>query len=128
MLLYFAEGFPFFRFSRDAMREGTIRKLYYAIGEVSKMTGLEPHVLRYWETEFDQLNPRKNRGGRRVYTEEDVLLVRRLQRLLKQNGYTIQGARKVLAMEDEGDATESGVRRDLLELRAFLQDLLLRLE
>ena len=60
-----------------------IKKLYYAIGEVSDRTGLEAHVLRYWETEFEQLKPRKNRAGRRIYTVEDIAVVERIQHLLR---------------------------------------------
>ncbi len=69
-----------------------IKKLYYAIGEVSDMTGLEAHVLRYWETEFEQLKPRKNRAGRRIYTVEDIAVVEHIQHLLRVEKYTIEGA------------------------------------
>lgn len=99
------------------MQDDEIQKLYYAIGEVSELTDLEPHVLRYWESEFDELHPRKNRAGRRAYTEDDIATVRRIQHLLREEKYTIEGARQVLARDREGDDER---RRLLLELRDFL--------
>ena len=101
-----------------------IPRLYYSISEVSEMTGLEAHVLRFWETEFEALQPRKNRAGRRVYTEDDIAVVRRIQHLLREEKYTIEGARQVFARGGEGVATR---REALVALRRFLQDLLQRL-
>lgn len=108
------------------MQEKGIKKLYYSIGEVNEMTGLETHVLRYWETEFKELKPRKNRAGHRAYTSEDILIVERIQYLLKQNKFTIEGAKKVLAVEESGDGSER--MRRLVELRRFLNDVLVQLE
>lgn len=109
-----------------------IRKLYYSIREVSEMTGLKPHVLRYWESEFPELQPKKNRAGNRAYTEPDIELVRRIQRLVHDEKYTLEGARQVLEREAEGDAAARAalaeLPRDQLEdLRAFLADVLRRL-
>lgn len=103
-----------------------IKKLYYSIGEVSEMTGLEQHVLRYWETEFEELQPRKNRAGRRVYTADDIAMVRQVQYLLKERKFTIEGAKQVLAQPAEEGAALP-IRDALIEMRAFLQDLLTRL-
>ncbi len=108
------------------MQEKGIKKLYYSIGEVNEMTGLETHVLRYWETEFKELKPRKNRAGHRAYTSEDILIVERIQYLLKQNKFTIEGAKKVLAVEESGDGSER--MRRLVKLRRFLNDVLVQLE
>ena len=108
------------------MQEKSIRKLYYSIGEVSEMTGLETHVLRYWETEFKQLKPRKNRAGRRTYTSEDIRIVERIRHLLKQRGLTIKGAQKALSSEEYGTGDEH--MRNLVELRRFLKDVLEQLE
>ena len=108
------------------MQEKGIKKLYYSIGEVRETTGLETHVLRYWETEFKELKPRKNRAGHRAYTSEDILIVERIQYLLKQNKFTIEGAKKVLAVEESGDGSER--MRRLVELRRFLSDVLVQLE
>lgn len=103
-----------------------IKKLYYSIGEVCALTDLEPHVLRYWEGEFDRLQPRKNRSGRRIYTEDDLVVVRRIQHLLKEEKYTLEGARQVLAREGLEPPTDAA-RRELLALRGFLEKLLQRL-
>jgi DNA-binding transcriptional MerR regulator len=72
------------------------QKLFYKIGEVSRITGLAPYVLRYWETEFPQIRPRKGRGGQRVYRPEDVAAVLEIRRMLHAEGYTIEGARRKL--------------------------------
>jgi len=114
------------------MHERGIKKLYYSISEVSEITGLEPHVLRYWETEFEELKPRKNRAGRRVYTDADIATVQRVQYLLKEDKYTIEGAKQVLAREAAQASSQPAgaappLRQTLVELRAFLQDLLDRL-
>src|SRR5713226_5626598 len=75
------------------------RKLYYKIGEVCDLCEIEPHVLRYWETEFSQLSPSKNNSGQRVYRYRDVQVVQRIKQLLYQEGYTIAGANKKLVSE-----------------------------
>jgi DNA-binding transcriptional MerR regulator len=76
-------------------------KRYFTIGEVSELCGVKPHVLRYWEQEFNQLKPVKRRGNRRYYQHHEVLLVRRIRELLYNQGFTISGARNRL---DEGGA------------------------
>lgn len=73
-------------------------KLFYKIGEVSKIVGVEPYVLRYWETEFAFLKPRKNKSGQRVYIKRDVELLIDIKRLLYQERYTIEGVRKRLGL------------------------------
>lgn len=71
-------------------------KLFYKIGEVSRITGVEAYVLRYWETEFPFLKPRKSRSGQRVYIKKDIELINRIKKLLYEEKYTIQGVRKKL--------------------------------
>ncbi|MFZ6017297.1 MAG: MerR family transcriptional regulator [Nitrospirota bacterium] len=71
-------------------------KLFYKIGEVSRIAGVEPYVLRYWETEFPFLKPRKNKSGQRVYTKKDLDLILHVKWLLYQERYTIEGVRKRL--------------------------------
>ncbi len=78
------------------MKDTAIRKLYYSISEVSKLTGLEQYVLRYWETEFDKLSPSKNRAGNRIYTNRDIALILHIKKLLRDERYTIEGAKQVL--------------------------------
>ena len=79
-----------------------IKKLYYSIGEVSKMTELKAYVLRYWETEFKQLKPPKNRAGNRTYRQSDIDLILHIKDLLYTKKFTIEGARHQLATEKDG--------------------------
>jgi DNA-binding transcriptional MerR regulator len=85
-------------------------KRYFTIGEVSELCGVKPHVLRYWEQEFNQLKPVKRRGNRRYYQHHEVLLVRRIRELLYNQGFTISGARNQL---DEGHASAEAPSRAL---------------
>ncbi|HMA63911.1 MAG: MerR family transcriptional regulator [Fibrobacterota bacterium] len=73
------------------------KKLYYSISEVCTMTGLEQHVLRYWESEFPQLKPKKNRAGNRAYREKDIDIINYIKNLLYEEKFTITGAKKKLA-------------------------------
>src|SRR3954449_3069853 len=77
-------------------------KLFYKIGEVCEHVGVQPHVLRYWETEFPMLAPQKNRAGQRVYRRKDVEMVLRIRDLLYEEKFTIAGAKKKLADEMRG--------------------------
>ncbi len=103
------------------MPEDTIKRLYYSIGEVSERVDLEPHVLRYWETEFQELQPRKNRAGRRTYTDEDIAVLEKIKHLLKVDKYTIEGARQALADEKPISPT---LEAELKAMRVFLANLL----
>ena len=78
------------------MKDLSIKKLYYSISEVSKITNIEQYVLRYWETEFEQLKPQKNRAGNRIYTNKDIQLILHIKTLLRERKYTIEGAKKIL--------------------------------
>jgi DNA-binding transcriptional MerR regulator len=71
-------------------------KLYFRIGEVSRLAGIKPYVLRFWETEFSSLGPKKSGKGHRLYRRKDVELVLEIKRLLYDKRYTIEGARKYL--------------------------------
>jgi len=71
-------------------------KLYFKIGEVAELTGVKPHVLRYWEAEVASIRPGKNRHQQRLYCRRDIELILRLKELLYTQGYTIAGARKLL--------------------------------
>src|SRR5437773_12429141 len=85
------------------------RKLYRPISEVSDLVGVKPHVLRYWETQFSMLRPRKNRAGNRMYRPEEIRLVLRIKELLYQRRFTIAGARRRLLDErKEGPQVEIG--------------------
>lgn len=69
-------------------------KLFFRIGEVSRITGLEPYVLRYWETEFPHLRPEKRKSGQRLYTRKDLDNILQVKQLLYRDGFTITGAKK----------------------------------
>lgn len=77
---------------------------YYSIGEVCELTDLKPHVLRYWETQFRELRPTKNRAGNRVYRAKEIKLIELLKQLLYEEKYTIDGARqKLLRLRETGE-------------------------
>ena len=78
-----------------------VKKLYYSIGEVSEMTNLKSYVLRYWETEFSQLKPPKNRAGNRTYRQKDIEVILNIKDLLYKKKFTIDGARGVLQGKDK---------------------------
>ncbi len=85
------------------MKRLEMGKLYYSISEVCEQTGLEPHVLRYWEAEFPMLRPKKNRSGNRAYRPKEIKLVHYIKWLLYEEGFTIAGANKKLADADLSD-------------------------
>lgn len=102
-------------------------KLYFKIGEVARIAGVEPYVLRFWESEFPILSPRKAESGHRVYRRKDVETVIRIKELLYGKGYTIAGARLRLnpRLEDGPDEkTEDGLQK----LRSGLEDILTLLD
>lgn len=126
------------------MKSLGIKKLYYSISEVSKITDLEQYVLRYWESEFEQLNPAKNRAGNRIYTNRDIKLILYIKKLLRDERYTIEGAKQVLkTYTPEVESAEQlelmdppkprpkikdeQLRADVLEVKQFLEDLLKKL-
>ena len=84
-----------------------IKKLYYSIGEVSKLTELKPYVLRYWETEFKQLAPPKNRAGNRTYRQKDIDTIKLIKDLLYKKKFTIKGARTLINSGDKVDEYET---------------------
>ena len=83
-------------------------KMYYSISEVCAETDLEQHVLRYWETEFPMLKPKKNRAGNRAYRKKEIELIKYIKYLLYEKQYTIQGAKKVLSEQKGGGLEASG--------------------
>ena len=74
-----------------------VKKLYYSIGEVSELTQIKAYVLRYWETEFSQLKPPKNRAGNRTYRQKDIDIILNIKDLLYKKKYTIEGARSIIS-------------------------------
>jgi len=131
------------------MRDLSIKKLYYSISEVSKITDIEQYVLRYWETEFEQLSPQKNRAGNRIYTNKDIRLILYIKELLREKKYTIEGAKKIVDDYEqekkpvievkekkvhnesntfvEVEKNNSSIKEDLEEIKDFLKHLLTKL-
>jgi DNA-binding transcriptional MerR regulator len=107
----------------------TSEKLYYTISEVSRITGLEAYVLRYWEKEFTLLKPKKNSGGTRLYTSKDIELINQINYLRTKEKLTIAGTRNKLLMKRGSEARgefEHGARFKTLvgKLKADIHDLL----
>ena len=130
------------------MKDLSIKKLYYSISEVSKITNIEQYVLRYWETEFEQLKPQKNRAGNRIYTNKDIQLILHIKTLLRERKYTIEGAKKIMenyapekvlqAGEQENEPVtvdepqpvrkdKTGLQKDLEEVKSLLELLVSKL-
>ena len=111
------------------MSEPIARKVYYSIGEVCDLTGLKPHVLRYWESQFRFLNPAKNRSGNRVYKAREVELIMLVKHLLYAEKYTIEGARQRLDQyrrsgELKGEAKAAMRVETMREIARDLDDVL----
>ena len=102
-------------------------KRYFTIGEVGELCDVKPHVLRYWEQEFPDLNPVKRRGNRRYYQRHDVMLIRQIRSLLYEQGYTIGGARQQLSGESAQDDS-SQTKQVVQQLVTELEDVLLILK
>lgn len=110
----------------------TRQKIFYKIGEVSKVCEVEAHVLRYWETEFARLKPVKNRAGQRIYRKSDLEVIETIKHLLYEKGYTIAGANARLMEAGVGGKKEmplfegvirGGQRRALQEIKVDLDEI-----
>jgi DNA-binding transcriptional MerR regulator len=118
----------------------TTQKLYYSIGEVSELLDVKSHVLRYWETQFPMLRPKKNRAGNRSYRVRDIKMLMTIKNLLYEKGFTIAGARQKLRESNNNpdvlieqltipfaSPEKRGVllslRKDLLELKELVESL-----
>ncbi len=131
------------------MKDLQIKKLYYSISEVGKLVDEEHYVLRYWETEFEQLRPQKNRAGNRIYTQKDIAVIKMIRYLLREKRYTIDGAKSIMkefnpdtgeipglmmdgedkpaeqpAPEEQSSGTTSLTRDELVQLRDTLKKVL----
>jgi len=98
-------------------------KRYFTIGEVSELCAIKPHVLRYWEQEFTQLKPVKRRGNRRYYQHHEVLLIRRIRKLLYEEGFTTSGARNRLGNSQTPFVEAAAIRLSGAELQALRTEL-----
>lgn len=104
-------------------------KLYFKIGEVSQITDLPPYVLRFWETEFKKINPKRTSSGQRLYRKKDVALIMQIKHLLYDKKYTIPGAIKHLNRREADAAVEvkstsilTEIRNELMEIRDLVSE------
>ncbi len=102
-----------------AYKEKDIEKLYYSIGEVAEMFGVNTSLLRYWESEFKELQVRKDRNGVRLFTKEDIEKIRTIYGLVREKGFTIEGAKQQLKSGLVLDKKDESIKR-LKSLREFL--------
>lgn len=128
-------GSPLSKISRNTKRKQLAKqtlppipdKRYFTISEVSELCKIKAYVLRYWEQEFPQLRPVKRRGNRRYYQQQDILLVRRIKKLLYEDGFTIDGARLKLTNMPESISqpikVNIMVKKIIAELESVLQNL-----
>ncbi len=98
-------------------------KLYYTIGEVSKMFNVNASLIRFWEKEFDVLKPKKNKKGNRLFTKADVENLRIIYHLVKERGYTLQGARAKLKSAKSELVNQTEIYDSLLKVKGFLLEL-----
>lgn len=105
---------------KEQLQPSLPSKLFYRIGEVSRITGLEPYVLRFWETEFPHLRPEKRKSGQRLYTKKDLDNIIQVKELLYQQGFTIDGAKKKLRRRS-GRETVDVVERVTREIRELIE-------
>ncbi|WP_242918926.1 MerR family transcriptional regulator [Pontibacter liquoris] len=101
-------------------KEREIEKQYYTIGEVAAMFEVAPSLIRFWETEFEQLSPKKSKKGNRQYTPKDIEMLRTVYHLVKERGYTIQGAREMLKNKGVQTKDKIEIIQSLEKVRAFL--------
>ena len=103
-------------------------KLYFKIGEVSALIGVEPYTLRFWESEFSEIKPSKTQKGHRMYRKKDVECLMKIRELLYDDGLTIAGAkRKLRGSEEQSGARDEmlrKLRKDLLEVEGILDEML----
>jgi DNA-binding transcriptional MerR regulator len=105
-----------------------LTKLYYTIGEVAAMFNVNSSLIRFWEKEFGLIHPKKNKKGNRLYTADNIELFNKIYQLVKTNGYTLEGAKKVLKdktnpierSSNESNSTEGTVLRKLEEIKRKL--------
>ena len=106
-----------------AYKEKEIEKLYYSIGEVAEIFGVAPSLIRFWETEFDVIKPKKNRKGNRQFTKEDIDNVRTIYHLVKEKGFTLQGAKEMLRNDNQSVRDKIELLESLKNVRSFLVEL-----
>lgn len=98
-------------------------KLYYSIGEVSKMFNVNTSLIRFWEKEFSVIKPKKNKKGNRLFTQKDIDHITLIHHLVKEKGYTLEGAKKKLREKKDEKLDEVAMLKSLKKIRGFLESL-----
>jgi DNA-binding transcriptional MerR regulator len=106
-----------------AYKEKEIEKLYYSIGEVAELFSVAPSLIRFWESEFEIIKPKKNRKGNRQFTREDIDNVRTIYHLVKEKGFTLQGAKEMLKNDSQAVRDKMDMIDSLKKVRSFLSEL-----
>jgi len=101
-------------------KEKEIEKLYYTIGEVAALFEVNPSLIRFWEKEFDILKPTKNKKGNRLFTRQDIQHLKSIYHLVKERGFTLQGARDKLKENPEATSVSMDAIASLEKIKAFL--------
>lgn len=104
-------------------KEKEIKKLFYTIGEVSKILNVNVSLVRFWDNEFDIIKPKKNKKGNRLFSENDLKNLKIIHHLLKNNGFTIKGAKKALKSKKNDFQKNIFLKERLLEFKKFLVSL-----
>jgi DNA-binding transcriptional MerR regulator len=105
-----------------------IQKVYFSIGEVADKLGINTSTIRHWESEFSMLKPKKNKKGERQFAQKDIDLIQTIYQLIKEKGYTIQGAREFLKSKPQEKSEKAALIESLEQLKAFLLTLKERLD
>jgi DNA-binding transcriptional MerR regulator len=100
-----------------------IKKVYYTIGEVAEKCNVTASLLRFWESEFPMLKPKKNKKGDRRYTEKDIEVIRTIYHLVKEKGYTLQGAKEMIRTRSHQPPDKAAIIDSLENLKSFLTEL-----
>jgi DNA-binding transcriptional MerR regulator len=108
--------------NKMAYKEKEIEKLYYSIGEVAEIFNVAPSLIRFWESEFDIIKPKKNRKGNRQFTKEDIDSVRTIYHLVKEKGFTLQGAKEMLRNNEVDVKDKLELIDSLKSVRKFLAE------
>jgi DNA-binding transcriptional MerR regulator len=107
---------------------GEIEKKYFTIGEVARMFEVAPSLIRFWETHFDNIKPRKTKNGIRQYTQSDSSRLRTIYHLVKNKGYTLQGAKEALSSRSDDKDKIVQTIDELQSLKTFLEQLRMKLD
>ncbi len=104
-------------------KEHHIKKLYYSIGEVANMFEVAPSLIRFWETEFETLRPKKNHKGNRQYSPDDIEELKLIYHLVKERGFTIPGAKEKIRLDKKNTRDKMEAIKSLEKVKGFLTEL-----